>query len=282
MKMHRLQFAAALLTLTQSVAAETHEPSEHEIKTAYFSFVAKYGKSYATLDHMQERYDAFKVNYLNIQAHNAQDPPFTLGVNEFSDMTEEEFVKARLSSPIRPPQTISQERQARRLETKKALKSRIPLGPDGLPIIEDEAQWAEEESSGYWDPYGLLPQYKNWFDEGVVTHPYDQGHCGSCWAFSAASTLESLAFIRGVDKKLQEYSVQQLMDCDTENFVCDGGWMYEAYEYVKANGINLKKDYRSYRPSAASCDLEAVRKKSHFKNTGMEEADGMTNDEMKR
>ena len=108
--MHRLQFAAALLTLTQSVAAETHEPSEHEIKTAYFSFVAKYGKSYATLDHMQERYDAFKVNYLNIQAHNAQDPPFTLGVNEFSDMTEEEFVKARLSSSIRPPQTVSQQR----------------------------------------------------------------------------------------------------------------------------------------------------------------------------
>ena len=26
--------------------------SEHDIKTAYFSFVAKFGKSYATLDHM--------------------------------------------------------------------------------------------------------------------------------------------------------------------------------------------------------------------------------------
>ena len=72
------------------------------------------------------------------------------------------------------------------------------------------------------------------------------------------------------------------MDCDTQNFVCDGGWMYEAYEYVKNNGINLKRDYRSYVANAASCDSESVRAKHHFKNTGMEEADGMTNDEMKR
>lgn len=58
--------------------------------------------------------------------------------------------------------------------------------------------------------------------------------------------------------------------------------MYEAYEYVKNNGINLKRDYRSYVANAASCDSESVRAKHHFKNTGMEEADGMTNDEMKR
>ena len=68
------------------------------------------------------------------------------------------------------------------------------------------------------------------------------------------------------------------MDCDAQNFVCDGGWMYEAYEYVKDNGINLKKDYRPYVANAANCDLEAVRSKSHFRNTGMEEVDGMTNE----
>ena len=59
------------------------------MKTAFFSFIAKFGKSYGTLDHMQDRYDAFKVNYLKIEAHNALDAPFKLGVNEFTDMTEE-------------------------------------------------------------------------------------------------------------------------------------------------------------------------------------------------
>ena len=59
-----------------------------------------------------------------------------------------------------------------------------------------------------------MPDYKNWYEEGVVSTPYDQGSCGSCWAFSAAATLESLAKIQGFDSEVQEYSVQQLMDCD--------------------------------------------------------------------
>lgn len=58
--------------------------------------------------------------------------------------------------------------------------------------------------------------------------------------------------------------------------------MYEAYEYVQANGINLRSEYRPYKANAASCDLDQVKHKNHFRNTGMEEADGMTNEEMKR
>ena len=52
-----------------------------------------------------------------------------------------------------------------------------------------------------------MPEYKNWAEEGVVSTPYDQGACGSCWAFSAAATLESLAKIQGFDSEVQEYSV---------------------------------------------------------------------------
>lgn len=45
------------------------------------------------------------------------------------------------------------------------------------------------------------------------------------------------------------------MDCDKNNFVCDGGWMYEAFEYVAQNGINLERDYAPYKRSAGSCDI---------------------------
>jgi len=196
-----------------------------------------------------------------------------MGVNSFSDMTEEEFVKERLGPGIKLPGRKTS-------GPKKALQSRVPIGDDGLPIINDE-----NDSTEYvFDPYGPIPANKNWYEEGFVTRPYDQGGCGSCWAFSAAATLESLALISGNEPtgKLQEYSVQQLMDCDTQNFVCDGGWMYEAYEYVKVHGINLKSKYNAYNASASSCDRPSVALDWHFKNTGMEEDDGMTNEEMKR
>ena len=73
------------------------------------------------------------------------------------------------------------------------------------------------------------PVYKNWYQEGYVTRPYDQGSCGGCWAFSSASAVESLAKIAGVDSQLQEYSVQQLLDCDRDNYGCTGGWMYQGF-----------------------------------------------------
>lgn len=79
-----------------------------------------------------------------------------------------------------------------------------------------------------------------------MTKPSSQGACGSCWAFTAVATLESLAAITGHDSQVQEYSVQQLVDCDRYNYGCDGGWMYDTYEYTSKNGVVLKSDYTEY------------------------------------
>ena len=113
-----------------------------------------------------------------------------MAVNQFSDMTEEEFVKERLTSGIRRP-------GRKTIVPKKALQSRVPIGDDGLPIISDKTEETPDDGTEDVDPYAPIPDYKNWFEEGFVTHPYDQGACGACWAFTAASTLESLAIITG-------------------------------------------------------------------------------------
>ena len=43
----------------------------------------------------------------------------------------------------------------------------------------------------------------------------DQGICGSCWAFSAVASIESMYLIKyGKKYKDLHLSVQQLLDCD--------------------------------------------------------------------
>lgn len=75
----------------------------------------------------------------------------------------------------------------------------MPINDDGTvtPVAPSDGEnpWTDPFSI----PVSKLPEYKNWFEEGMVTRPYDQGSCGGCWAFSAASTLESLAMISGTE-----------------------------------------------------------------------------------
>ena len=45
----------------------------------------------------------------------------------------------------------------------------------------------------------------------------------------------------------------------------------------------LRSDYLGYQArSSGDCNTEQVEKAWHFKNTGMEEADGMSNEEIKQ
>lgn len=62
---------------------------------AYVQFIAEYGRSYATKDHANERYAVFKKNYELIKVHNKHEQamPYDMGVNQFADMSAEEFAQ---------------------------------------------------------------------------------------------------------------------------------------------------------------------------------------------
>ncbi|RZB75640.1 Vignain [Glycine soja] len=66
----------------------------------------------------------------------------------------------------------------------------------------------------------------------------DQGQCGNCWAFSTVATTEGIYQI--TTSMLMSLSEQELVDCDSVDHGCDGGYMEggsEAnYPYTAVDG----------------------------------------------
>lgn len=105
----------------------------------------------------------------------------------------------------------------------------------------------------------------NWNDTKAISPIKNQGACGSCWAFSATSALESFMRINGYD--VSRLSEQELVDCSTENYGCNGGLMHLAFDYIiEDKGLTLNKDYE-YVAEDQNCTCHDVEETTPWKRS---------------
>jgi len=109
-----------------------------------------------------------------------------------------------------------------------------------------------------------LPSSFDWRQKGAVGPVKDQGKCGSCWAFSSVVSFEGAYFIQ--HNQLLSLSEQQLVDCDTTDNGCNGGWPTNAIKFIqKKGGSMLEKDY-GYVAKKQTCKFVSSKVKMQVKS----------------
>lgn len=153
------------------------------------------------------RETVYYANVAKIDAHNEGNFSWTMDVNQFADLTADEF-KSSVSSKFN---------RSEHKNTTTSLR--------GLYRVD-------------------IPSSVNWTAKGAVTPVKNQEQCGSCWAFSTTGSVEGAWFL--ANGALPSLSEQQLVDCSTAegNQGCNGGLMDYGFEYiVKNKGITTETAY---------------------------------------
>jgi C1A family cysteine protease len=93
----------------------------------------------------------------------------------------------------------------------------------------------------------------------------DQGICGSCWAFAAAATIEFQINVL-LNVSTTDLSEQQLVDCDTTNWGCDGGWPHYVFRNLVNSGFGLTTE-SAYPYKVARGTCKTAFKKENYRIT---------------
>jgi len=217
---------SGLTTTSFGKKFSVHHP---EMKALWGDWKKNHTKNYA--DHEEPtKMSTFVENYNMIHEFNSNpNNTATLAINHFADLTEEEF---------------------------RAQYTGYHPGNHSEKNLVEEKEDDERNLAS-------LPSSVDWRTKGAVTPVKNQGSCNGCWAFSATGALEGLHKIK--TGKLQSYSEQQLLNCNTASKGCAGGHTSTAFSYTAKYGVELESTNPSVGTSGR-CNF--VSTKASKVNTG--------------
>jgi len=176
-----------------------------EIESAFLGWITEHGKSYTSMSEYGFRLSQFTRAHNEIEEHNATESSFKLGHNHMSDWTVAEYQAILTHQPME--------------ESEKNYEYHPETVQSGTPL-----------------------DWRNYNGYNYVQGIKDQGQCGSCWTFSSVAALETMwARTTGY---LYSLSEQQLVDCDTACYGCNGGWQYKAFKYYESYYAHQESTYR--------------------------------------
>lgn len=203
---------------------EHYSKGEDHARHLFAKFKLKHNRDYqSTLEH-EMRFRIFKNNLFKIEQLNKYEQGTAkYGITHFADMTSAEY----------------------RQRT-------------GLVVPRDEDRNHVGNPMAKIDENTKLPASFDWRQLGAVSPVKNQGNCGSCWAFSVVGNIEGLHQIQ--TKVLEEYSEQELLDCDAVDSACQGGYMDDAYKAIeKIGGLELESEYPYLAKKQKTCHYNSTK-----------------------
>uniref|UniRef100_A0ACD5VP19 Uncharacterized protein n=1 Tax=Avena sativa TaxID=4498 RepID=A0ACD5VP19_AVESA len=220
-----LVIVAATVVVDAAAAQERARPHRGallpSVAARHERWMAKFGRAYTDADEKLRRQEVFAANARHVDAVNrADNRTYTLGLNQFSDLTDDEFVETHLGY-----------RHQLRPQEKKNMSKAAAL---------EDVQFQQ-----------YMPDSVDWRAQGAVTQIKNQGSCGSCWAFAAVAATEGLVKIS--TGNLISMSEQQVLDCTGGVSSCNGGDINAALRYVAASGGLQPEAAYSYIGQQGAC-----------------------------
>jgi C1A family cysteine protease len=184
-----------------------HSVQSQQAMERFVDWIAKHNIKSRDDSHLAHIFNNWVDNDKYIKEINARNLSYTLGHNAYSGMSLEEFgefMQFRANS-----ESIQETKNLR----------------------------------GFQDVELSLPTSIDWRTKGVVSQVRDQGQCGSCWAFSGTSTIESAVAIK--TGTLHDLSEQQSVSCAGlryGNLGCNGGMYNNLFNY-DSQGLCTEAEY---------------------------------------